>query len=955
MAPKRTPSAPSTPSKKLKAGPTASPSSPSKGQPKLAAFLARSTDQAETASQGSSTQIHAHISASDAAEESDEAMARRLQAEWDAVDSASSQRVHTEGAPTAAMRASDDAAGASSNEKTLCFGDEPSSSSRDAEPANLSTPASARFDIERMLEHIHSLPLEEDPLSFSADVDVSSWPVTEAKAGRSSTLQAGLPRAPFALFARACELLSATQSRILILAICTNTIRLLIRHDPAAVGPATLLFSNHIAPPHESIELGVGGSIINQAIKETTGASPRLLKQLWDKWGDPGDVAFEARKGVRALVQPGPLIITKVFESLYAIAAMSGSGSQASKKQIVTKLLVACRGEETRFLVRTLISHLRVRAVRTTLASALARAFALDGVASAHQTSMCVGVAEREGVKTRAVKKERSDRWESVMSKLARAERVVREVRARCPDFGRIVAALLSCGIDELSRRVPLAVGTPLAPMLGSITRSLPAMHEKLGDRAFVSEFKYDGQRVQIHCQKFDTSELVEARKRLKGGKGRWVGEQREVFVRLFSRHLEDITDKYPDLCEMMPLLTGASCESQVGASSAPRDVQSFVMDAEVVALGPASELLPFQTLASRGRKDVQLDAVKVRVGIFAFDLMYLDGAQLLRKSFRTRRKLMQDRLAPFNPTNPKLARFLHVQSSESTDPDEVKAFFDEARNSKCEGIMIKSLDHHWESDVALEMLQDDVGEEVTQEDLDQPTFENDVDVGKGVNGRGKALLSSYEPDKRCESWLKVKKDYIEGIGDTLDLVPIAAWHGMGRKNEWWSPGEAREVVGCARRADWLGLSLVLLATYDKMTGQYIALCKCISGFTDAEYKSIKFDRFKEDGGACYSARTEDCRDDYDTGGLFPDVWFEPKEVWEIRGADITLSPVYTVAKGQIASDRGLSLRFPRFIKRRDASDKGPEDATTPEQVAHMYRQQNHADQRAGEEDVEEL
>ncbi|CEH17716.1 ATP-dependent DNA ligase I [Ceraceosorus bombacis] len=168
----------------------------------------------------------------------------------------------------------------------------------------------------------------------------------------------------------------------------------------------------------------------------------------------------------------------------------------------------------------------------------------------------------------------------------------------------------------------------------------------------------------------------------------------------------------------------------------------------------------------------------------------------------------MQDRLAPFNPTNPKLARFLHVQSSESTDPDEVK----------------------------------------------------------------------------------VKKDYIEGIGDTLDLVPIAAWHGMGRKNEWWSP--------------------VLLATYDKITGQYIALCKCISGFTDAEYKSIRFDRFKEDG---------------------------------IRGADITLSPVYTVAKGQIASDRGLSLRFPRFIKRRDASDKGPEDATTPEQVAHMYRQQNHA------------
>lgn len=64
----------------------------------------------------------------------------------------------------------------------------------------------------------------------------------------------------------------------------------------------------------------------------------------------------------------------------------------------------------------------------------------------------------------------------------------------------------------------------------------------------------------------------------------------------------------------------------------------------------------------------------------------------------------------------------------------------------------------------------------------------------------------------------------------------------------------------------------------------------------------------------------------------------------QIRGADITLSPVYTVAKGQIAFDRGLSLRFPRFIKRRDPSDKSPEEATTPEQVAEMYRQQNHTD-----------
>lgn len=120
------------------------------------------------------------------------------------------------------------------------------------------------------------------------------------------------------------------------------------------------------------------------------------------------------------------------------------------------------------------------------------------------------------------------------------------EVRARHPNFSSIVPALVEGGLQELSQRVPLRIGTPLSPMLGSITRSLPAMHTKLGSRAFVSEFKYDGQRVQIHAAHYARSEpgFVEIKKLLKGGKGRWVGDRGDVFVRLFSRHLEDMTDK---------------------------------------------------------------------------------------------------------------------------------------------------------------------------------------------------------------------------------------------------------------------------------------------------------------------------------------------------------------------------------------------------------------------------
>lgn len=41
-----------------------------------------------------------------------------------------------------------------------------------------------------------------------------------------------------------------------------------------------------------------------------------------------------------------------------------------------------------------------------------------------------------------------------------------------------------------------------------------------------------------------------------------------------------------------------------------------------------------------------------------------------------------------------------------------------------------------------------------------------------------------------------------------------------------------------------------------------------------------------------------------------PNVWFEPKEVWEIRGADLTISPVHKAAVGLIHPDRGISLRY---------------------------------------------
>jgi DNA ligase 1 len=89
--------------------------------------------------------------------------------------------------------------------------------------------------------------------------------------------------------------------------------------------------------------------------------------------------------------------------------------------------------------------------------------------------------------------------------------------------------------------------------------------------------------------------------------------------------------------------------------------------------------------------------------------------------------------------------------------------------------------------------------------------------------------------------------------------------------------------------------------------------------------------------------------------GLKPEVFFKPQEVWEIRGAEcvdllefnnspsnhshsITLSPVSVAAKGLVSDTRGLSIRFPRFLRIR--ADKMLDQASTPHFLASMYRAQ---------------
>ncbi|KAK0466463.1 ATP-dependent DNA ligase [Desarmillaria tabescens] len=712
--------------------------------------------------------------------------------------------------------------------------------------------------------------LSQDVSQFKPDPSLF-FPPNDTGTTKSSSV-------PYAFLAHTLSEVSGTRSRISIINALTNAFRIILIYDPPSLLPAVYLLSNTLSPPYIQIELGLGPSAISQAIQHVSGLSSAALRKLYNKTGDPGDVAVEAKSNMRTLLPHPPLLVPSVYEALLKISKSKGQGASKQRQSIAEKLLVSAKGEETRFLVRTLCQNLRVGAVRTSILTALARATVLTPLDSQlkftkpEDSTWYATNALLDAAHPVAEGKSNPSR-DILYAKFKNAETLIRQVFCQHPNYDHIISGLFEVGLDDLAGKVPLTVGVPLYPTLGTPIRSLNEIYERLGDLPFTAEFKYDGQRAQIHA---------------------WKAVDDLVKVSIFSRHLEDMTSKYPDVVALV--------ERMILSSKA----QNFIMDSEITAIDPSDgSLRTFQELSTRARKDVNLADVQVPVCVFGFDLMFLDGQKLLETDFRQRRVLLQTRFSPLDTGSKEVARFDHVERCDSVDGrPAVEAFWAKAMNSRSEGLMVKLLDT-----------------EISEHNSDKETSSN-----------RKPLFATYNADKRTYAWMKLKKDYVMqgGVSDSLDLIPIGAWNGNGRKAKFWSP--------------------ILLGMWDPSSGCPVAVCKCMSGFTDAFYKDIT-ERYalREDSDVCSQKSCWNC----ELGGFRPDVYFKPQEVWEIRGADITISPVSIAAKGLVSSTKGLSLRFPRFIRVRE--DKGVSQASTPKFLADMYTDQQGRSGRKGGNDEGDL
>jgi DNA ligase-1 len=169
---------------------------------------------------------------------------------------------------------------------------------------------------------------------------------------------------------------------------------------------------------------------------------------------------------------------------------------------------------------------------------------------------------------------------------------------------------------------------------------------------------------------------------------------------------------------------------------------------------------------------------------------------------------------------------------------------------------------------------------------------------------------SVYQAGARGWLWIKYKRDYKSEMKDTVDLVIVGAFHGRGK------------------RAGTYGA--LLLAAYNPESDTFETVTKCGTGFTDKDLASLP-EMLRKHVIPRKHSRVQSM--------LEADVWFEPKVVLEILGAEITLSPIHTCAMDSIRKGSGLAIRFPRFTGNYRV-DKAAEDATTSAEVVEMYRGQ---------------
>ena len=219
------------------------------------------------------------------------------------------------------------------------------------------------------------------------------------------------------------------------------------------------------------------------------------------------------------------------------------------------------------------------------------------------------------------------------------------------PDVGLLAKTIRQQGLEKATKNPTPILGIPVSPMLAQRINSPQVMIQKMGEVSV--EPKFDGLRVEIH---FNAPSH-------KGDK---------LLIKAFTRNLNDITPMFPELTNIGKYL----------------HAEEIILDTEAIGINEKTlQELNFQTTMTRRRKhDIADFASKIPVKFCVFDILYVDGKNLMQQSYLARR----DILPKIIKTNPLLQI---VDYTLTKDPKVIEKCYSQELSKGLEGIMIKKTD----------------------------------------------------------------------------------------------------------------------------------------------------------------------------------------------------------------------------------------------------------------------
>ncbi len=226
------------------------------------------------------------------------------------------------------------------------------------------------------------------------------------------------------------------------------------RADEELLGILAGLLMGRVFPEWSGLELGVGPSMLYEAIAFVCGTSPKEVKRAVAEAGDAGSAAEAMlKRKVQTTLLARKLTVREVYGTFEKIAAASGKGSHDRKLKLLAELFSHAEPIEARYIARTVLGELRVGVAEGLVRDAVALAFSVPAHA-------------------------------------------VERAYMLCGDFGEVAKIAKHHGEQGLAD-VRMRPGTPVKPMLAQLAPSLEKVLAELKKAAV--EVKYDGARVQIH------------------------------------------------------------------------------------------------------------------------------------------------------------------------------------------------------------------------------------------------------------------------------------------------------------------------------------------------------------------------------------------------------------------------------------------------------------------------